>query len=344
MIESLNTVNLIFLFLISSAAIWILGIKVTKVTDIIDNRFNIGQAFGGLILLAIVTNLAEVAIVIAAATSHQIGIAIGNILGGIAIQTVVLVLLDGFGLRNDGVLTFKPLSLKIVLEGLLVVFVLLVTILGAQLPKSIIFLRLTPGDIAIVISWVIGLWLIKKADVSLPWQKRIKHHETKKEIKNLKEIKTFYILFFFLFLAIATLVAGVILEESSKAIATKMGWSTTFFGATILAAVTALPEISTGLAAVKIRDYTLAISDIFGGNAFLPTLFLLATLLSGIPTLNQIQKSDVYLACLGAILTIIYLYGLIFSSKRLYFWLGIDSIVVLLTYVIGIGGLFFLKG
>ena len=83
-------------------------------------------------------------------------------------------------------------------------------------------------------------------------------------------------------------------------------------GATFLTAATSLPEVSTGLASVRVGDYQLAFSDIFGGNAFLPVLFLLACLLSGQSALPQAQDTDIYLAGLGILLTAVYLYGLIF--------------------------------
>ena len=99
------------------------------------------------------------------------------------------------------------------------------------------------------------------------------------------------------------------------------------FGATVLAAATSLPEVSTGLASVKLKDYDLAISDIFGGNAFLPVLFLIAALLSGKAVLPIAQKSDMYLTGLGMLLTTIYIYGLIFRPKRQILRMGIDRFV-----------------
>lgn len=345
MFASFSLIPLIAIFLLAGAVVWLAGIELSKTTDVIDTRFGFGEALGGLIFLAVATNLPEIAIVVAASLRHNMGIAIGNILGGIAIQTVVLVILDGFGLRNKAGLSHQAASLQLVLEGVLVICVLVISIMGTQLPKSIIFARIAPGDLLIVVTWLIGLWLINKARTGLPWHEKGRAPDTLRptESRSQKQIKrwsTTRVLLVFFIAAIVTLIAGAVLEESGSAIAVHIGWSGVLFGSTILALVTSLPEISTGLAAVKIGDYTLAFSDIFGGNAFLPVLFLPATLLSGQSILPQAKNTDIYLASLGVLLTAVYIYGLLFRPKRQFFCLGIDSIVVLVMYVIGIVGLF----
>ena len=63
------------------------------------------------------------------------------------------------------------------------------------------------------------------------------------------------------------------------------------FGATVLAAASALPEISSGIAAVRLGDNQLAVADIFGGNAFQVCLFLLADLIAGKPVLPDARAS-----------------------------------------------------
>jgi len=134
------------------------------------------------------------------------------------------------------------------------------------------------------------------------------------------------------------------LEESGNAIADQIGLSGVLFGSTILAAATALPEIVTGLASVKLGDYDLAVSDIFGGNTFLPVLFLLATFLSGQSVLPQAKNTDIYLASLGGLLTAVYLCGLLFRSKKQFLHLGLDSLIVLILYIVGIVGVFLIAG
>jgi cation:H+ antiporter len=141
--------------------------------------------------------------------------------------------------------------------------------------------------------------------------------------------------------AVVTLAAGVALERSSEKLAQHAGMSGTLFAATVLAAATALPEVSTGLSSVRLGDYQLAVSDIFGGNAFLPTLFLLASVLAGTAVLPAAASTDIYLTGLGGLLTVVYMVGLIFRPRRLLGVLGIDSAVVVALYALGIVGLAF---
>jgi cation:H+ antiporter len=123
-----------------------------------------------------------------------------------------------------------------------------------------------------------------------------------------------------------------------------LGLSGILFGATVLAAATSLPEVSTGLTSVENEDYQLAVSDIFGGNAFLPVLFLLATVLSGKAVLPQAHDTDIYLTGLAMLLTLVYATGLLFRPERRVARMGVDSLVVLLLYALGVAGLVAIAG
>lgn len=355
-ISSLSFPVLLIIFAASGIAIWIAGVQVSKTTDALSKHFKLGEALGGMILLAVVTNLPEVAIVISSALTKKVGLAVGNILGGIAIQTVVIVILDVFGLGQKNALTYSIKSLVPVLEGILVVAVLAVTIMGHEFPGSFIFLRISPADLVILIFWIIGIYLINKAKNSLPWIPKPDENENENETdkpKNSsedeykkegnKEKNTKKNILIFITCAVVTLVAGVAATFSSDAIAKHIGMQGVIFGATILAAITSLPEISTGLAAAKIKNYEMAVSDILGGNAFLPVLFLLATFITGKSVLPMAQKSDVYLTALAMVLTTVYVCGMVFHSKKQIFKMGIDSFIVLLIYLISILGLFVIK-
>ncbi|MEX8548686.1 MAG: sodium:calcium antiporter [Mucilaginibacter sp.] len=351
-ISSLSFPLLAGIFIIAAVAIWFSGIKISDTTDVLSKHFGLGEALGGLIILAIVTNLPELVIVITAALKNNLGLAIGNILGGIALQTVVLVVLDVFGLGKKGPLTYRAISLVLVLEAVLVLAILSLVVMGHQLPTEVIFFHITPVDLLIFIVWIAGVKIISKAKNNLPWvvkkadaddqqEASDKASQDKDQQKNPPAIgKTITV---FLISAVITLIAGVALEISSDAMAKQIGMQGLLFGATVLAAATSLPEVATGLTSVKMKDYDLAISDIFGGNAFLPVLFLLASLISGKAVLPLAQKSDIYLTGLGMLLTTIYIYGLIFRPKKQILRMGIDSLLVLIVYFLGIAGLVFIS-
>ncbi len=343
MLSALSISTIFFIFACSSIAVWVAGLFLSMTTDAIDIRFDIGEALGGLIFLAIVTNLPEIAIMLSASLNKGMDLAIGNILGGIAIQTVVLAILDGVGLKNSGPLTFFAGSLQLVLEGVLLMMVLMVVLLGSQLTAHHARAMYFPAELSIVLIWLLGIWLINKARHGLPWKMKsaVKklHAKHQRNLKRITNWSTALVIFVFLLSSLVTLIAGYFLLETSQVIAKTYHLNGVVFGASFLALVTSIPEIATGLEAVWIGDYVLAVSDIFGGNAFLPVLFFPAALLTQQSILTMLNKQDIYLVSLGALLTSIYLIGLIFRYKRQYLYLGIDSILVVLIYLIGLVGL-----
>jgi cation:H+ antiporter len=142
------------------------------------------------------------------------------------------------------------------------------------------------------------------------------------------------------FACLLTLAAGVALELSGNELANRAGINGVIFGATVLALATALPEISSGLKAVKLGDHALAIGDMFGGNAFQVCLFLVADIVAGKAVLPSVGPSNSWLAALGVALTAVYAVGVIVRPTRCWFRLGPDSILAILIFGLGIAGLF----
>jgi cation:H+ antiporter len=205
---------------------------------------------------------------------------------------------------------------------------------------------MTPSSLLILLLWLAGTLLLSRAQRGLPWQDAGQPPDSQKPPKGHSQKtkeqhagSTGRAAAVFGAGALVTLVSGVALERVGDQIAGHIGLSGVLFGATFLAAATSLPELSTGLTSTRMGDYQLAMSDIFGGNAFLPVLFLVADLLAGRAVLPQAHDTDIYLTGLGALLTAVYATGLIFRPARNVARVGWDSLAVTVLYGVGIAGL-----
>jgi cation:H+ antiporter len=339
-------VVLVAIFLAAAVAIWVAGIQLSNATDALDARLGLGSAVGGLVLLAIATNLPEIAITVTAAASGNVQLAVGNLVGGIAIQTLVLAALD---IRSKGrPITHRVGSLVVVLEASIVLATLVAAMMTTQLPRHVEVAGISPGSLAIALLWLGGLVVVDRAQKGIPWKVEApgaapgrssadrSHGADPQPFKGHGAAAVGAI---FALAALVTLAAGVAIEKSGDELAGRIGLSGAVFGATILAASTSLPELSTGLASVKLGDHELAFGDIFGGNAFLPVLFLLADAVGRTPALPGAHATDLWMAGLGVLLTAVYVGGLIVRPSRKRGPLGPDSWVAVMLYALGIVGL-----
>jgi cation:H+ antiporter len=344
----MSSLSLILEFLVSAGVIWVAGIWLTRATDAINTRYKLGSAFGGLLILGVVTSLPETAVVISAAYAHHYDVIIGTLLGGVAIQTAAISLFDA-RMKVNSPLTFSAASLTLVLEAIIVILVTGASILAIKTPL-VVYSRFSISSLGILLIWVFGLWLIYRSRKGLPWHTEAiqarpgrEHHERQavinhSSLKNTPKTRMFTIL---AVAALAILVAGVGLQSSGTRLANNWGISAGLFAATFIALASALPDISTGLSSVDIGDYKLAISDIFGADAFMPALFIVCDLITGHSVLVHATSTDIWFAALGILLTGIYAIGLIMRPTKTYFRMGIDSILVLSAYILGVIALSF---
>ena len=165
----LSSALLLLIFLAGAGATWAAGMLLSKTTDALDARWGLGEDIGGLVFLSIAGSLPEVAITVSAAAQGHLGLAAGNLIGGIAIQTMVLLVCD-FAAGPQRPLTYLVGRLTPVLEGLLVVILVAGVEMGSLLkPSTAIFGRINPASIAIVVIWSVGLYVINRTSKDPRW-------------------------------------------------------------------------------------------------------------------------------------------------------------------------------
>ena len=334
--SSWGTPALLAVFLAAGVATWIAGLFLSKATDVIDGRFGLGDAVGGMLLLGLAGSLPELAILSSAALSGHYALATGNILGGIAMQTLVLVFLDATSRRKQP-LTSLAADASPLLESMLVVLLTTLAIMGGMLPASTTIGPVSPVSLAIVVFFLLGILGLNRARKRQVWAIAGEQPPQPEEAENsLAAGSTAKVFGVFAVVSVVTLVAGVLLEQSGNALADDFGMNGVVFGATILAAVTALPEVSSGLEAVRLGAVGLAMSDIYGGNAMQLTFFLLADVLAGQAVLPTAGAQSLWLGGLGVGVTAIMAYGLLVRNDRKWGPLGRDSAIALALYIAGV--------
>ncbi|MGE5327831.1 MAG: sodium:calcium antiporter [Thiobacillus sp.] len=340
----MNSMAALLVFIASAVITWIAGIWLTRVTDAIDAKFKLGSAFGGLLILGVITSLTEAVVVITASLNHNYDIVIGTVIGGVAIHTAFLALFDA-RMKVDQPLTFAAASLTLVLEACMVIIVAVAAILAIRTPAVIQGTNFSLISLLILVFWIFGLWLVYKSRNGLPWRAQAiaanpgrGHHERRLVVNHptFQGASSLKITSVFILSSIATIGAGYGLAVTGGEVASTLGIGSGLFAATFIAFAGALPNISTGIESIKIGDYKLAMSDIFGANAFMPALLIVADILAGRAVIQSASPADIWFAAMGALLTSVYIIGLIVRHNKQIFKMGYDSLIVLVLYVVGL--------
>jgi len=326
------------LFCLAAAAVWYAGSQLTKCVDAIGDRRALSKAFLGFLVLATATQLPEVVTNSTAALIGEAELLLNSMFGGVSMQTAVLIVADAAAGRYA--LSYLSRSPATLLQAALLL-VLLTLILAVAMTRDVPL----PGaagllPIALFAAYLASIGLIWKLQQGRTWQASDPPpavDETPDRPNDRAQSSMQALILRSLAATVFILVAGVLLVLSAQAIADQSGLGSSFIGVTLLATATSLPEASTTVTAVRLRQYGMAIADIFGSNMIMIALLLPSDLLfrQGI-LLNSADASARFALVLGILLTALYATGLVVRHPKACLRLGIDSWAVLIAYISGV--------
>ena len=318
-------------FLICVILIVIAGTQLCRYGDIIADKTGLGGTWIGLVMVATVTSLPELATGVASVTvAAAPDIAVGDVLGSCVFNLLIVVILD---LMHRGESVYRSASQGHILAGAF--GVMLIGIAGFNIVLSSNGTPLAIGHVGIYSPIILVIYAVairtvyryeRRQIAEFPSESVEAHPGISIERAGLRYAAA----------AAVVVCAGVALPFIAKALATQMDWSQSFVGTLFVAFATSLPEVVVTVAALRIGAVDMAIGNLFGSNLFNILVLVVddVAYLQG-PLLSNISPAHAMSAFSALMMTGVAIGGLLYRPRsRVFKTVGWASIGLFVVYVL----------
>lgn len=251
---------------LSASVLAYFGTGLARNVDRLADRTGVGEALAGAVLLGGATSLAGLAVTVVAAASGEASLAVSNAVGGIAAQTAFIVLLDLVYRRAN--LEHAAASVENLFNSLLMLTLLATAIVGVAAPPVTI-LGVHPATLVLVLVYGYGLRISRSVNEHPMWRPlRTGDTETDEPDEPPVGETMAGLVVRFLGMAFTVAVSGWMIGRAGLSMVEATDLSGTFVAVVFTAVATSLPELVTGMAAIRAGALTLAVAGIIGGNTF----------------------------------------------------------------------------
>jgi len=325
----------LLLFVAGAVILWA-GTRLARTADQLADLTGMGEAGFGALLLGGGTSLPGLVASVTAAAEGYPALAVGNAVGGIAVQTAFLPLAD-LAYRGANIEHAAPSLQNLMNAGLLVVLLALVLTasLGPAPPLPDALDSVHPVTLVLYLAYVGGLRMSARAAERPLWrpEETAKTRLDRPDGETLARGHVHSAWLAFAALALVVALAGFVVGEAGIALVTRTDLSETVVGALFTGVITSLPELVTCVAAARQGAPTLAVANIIGGNGFDVLFVALADVAyrSG-PIYKAVAAREQYLIAVTILLTGVLLLGMLRRERRGVANIGFEGLLVLSIY------------
>jgi cation:H+ antiporter len=321
-----------FEFILCSMLIVFCGHKLSHYGDIIAEKTGMGRTWIGVVLMATVTSLPELATGLSSVTFAGVpDIAVGDVLGSCVFNMLILAILDA-------IYRPMPISTKAhqghILAAGFGILLLGIVCISLALDSHLAPLGwIGPSTLLVIAIYFAAIRMIyhyeKKRIAAFIKERAV---EMKYEHISMRSAAVNYAVN-----AAGVIMAAVFLPAIGAKLAEQTGLGQSFVGNILIAVSTSLPEVVVSISAVKIDAIDLAIGNLLGSNIF--NIFILALddmFFTQGPLLSVASHTNMFSALSAIVMTVIAVISLTYRAERKMFFLGWDSIGIVLMYIVNI--------
>ncbi len=239
--------GIILIFIVSTLILYKSSELIIRSSIAFSKILGISSFVFAFILISVSTSLPELSVAFLSSLEKIPGISVGNVFGAnLTVLTFVLgiitIVSNGMSLRGKET---KTLLRALIISTLLSLYII---IKGK--------LTVLYGFVGAIMFVVFSIWMYRSE----------RGHVTRENVPNV--VTSFF------FSIAALIISAKFVVNSATYISDALNLSKTFVGATLVSLGTTLPELSVELAAVRKKEYALALGDLFGSTVVNITLVL----------------------------------------------------------------------
>jgi cation:H+ antiporter len=244
--------------LIAFGAAWL-----SRYGDVIAAKTGLSRSWIGLMLLATVTSLPELATGISAVAVADVpDIAVGNVLGACVINLAILVVLELLH-RDESI--YRRASQGHILSAAF--GVVMIGVAGMNVVLGARTSALAIGHVGVYAPIIVALYLMA-ARTTFVYERSQIESFAEAVADRFPEYTLGQAAARFAGAALVVVAAGVWLPFIGAELARTMGWHGTFVGTLFVAGATTLPELSVTIASLRVGALDMAIANLLGSNLF----------------------------------------------------------------------------
>ncbi len=322
------------LFLLAAVLIAFFGIRMTFAARDLAAATGIGEALMGAVFIGATTSLSGIIASATAAWHGEAGLAVSNSLGGIAAQTLFLVIGDLVYRKAN--LEFAAASVENMMMSVQLMVLLCILLIAFTLPGGSV-LGVHPASVVLIAAYLFTLKLLVDTHERPMWiprrvQGTVSESEQRARQRELRRKSSLAV--DFAICAVMVAVAGWLIASAGMVIAERTGLSGGIVGGIFIAVITSLPELVIAITAIRMGSLTLAVGDIVGGNAF-DTLFIAVSdfFYREGPIYSAVAAPERIWLGTAMLMNAVLLMGLMYRERKGIANIGMESALILLIYL-----------